>query len=210
MSLTIADNSAFDSSIFLQRVSNAREVIAKVLEHGKYSTVLPSDISHTYNDKYLLSEYITSANIVSHVASLEFLGVTVDILKKLKEWSKIHSVTLRFTSEQSISFIKEESREVESSTVETNIGTPIGSAKIKSKSITKITEYFWNFRYAYKLLAYRGAQLEEIVISEGSRGCELKTKENSPPKKNTINGPFDLNISWLLGKYIFELNILQN
>lgn len=63
---------------------------------------------------------------------------------------RLRQVSLRFTAEERCSFLREETREVEDasrSVTEFSVGYAMG---LTSKTVTKETQFFWNFEVTYK------------------------------------------------------------
>jgi hypothetical protein len=81
-------------SVFLAQIGAALTVTKQVL-HTSRDPRYPHDVPHSYDDKYLLVEYLVNTAVASTLTSLEALGLTPDHLKAVKEWSTTRSVTLR-------------------------------------------------------------------------------------------------------------------
>ena len=87
--------------------------------------IAPSaQVSHKYEDKYLLSEFLTNTALSSMFTCLSKLGVTTEQLAQLAEWTKTRSVSLSFQSETKCQFNRETQREEDS----------------KTKTVTEVTQ----------------------------------------------------------------------
>src|SRR3990167_7561100 len=185
-----------DEYIFKQQLETAIANCKKILENTR-NPQQPTDVSHTYNDKFHLAEYLTNTTLAAQLTILETLGITPELVKKFQEWSKTRSVTLRFSGEERCDFDRKVEREQESPT---KYVTEIGSTTITNKVITKITEWFWKFNVSYEIAAYQGNSLAEKVVvrSRKSIDYEIKTSTDSTPKPKVSPIPsFEVNITWL-------------
>ena len=92
----------FNAGEFQARMRKALESVATILDVTRSPKQL-SDLSHTYDDKYLMAEFVTNTAIAAFFNVLEAIGVNADALCKMWDWSGSRSVTLRFScSEQCI------------------------------------------------------------------------------------------------------------
>ena len=79
----------------------------------------------------------------------------------MRDWAKTRTVTLRFKAEEACKFLRKVEREVKSDTTHVNESTLFGTSK--SYSVTKVTEWFWQFDATYALLAYQGNNPEAVL-----------------------------------------------
>ena len=189
----------FDEYQFQQQVSTAVTNCRKILENTR-NPQQPSDVSHTYADKYHFAEFLTNTSLAAQLNILENLGVTPEIVKKLKEWSKTRSVTLQFSAEERCNFDREVTREVESPTKHVTEISAFGKGvKITDKVVTTITEYFWTFTASYQISVYQGTSVADKIVLRSRQGTfELKTSSKSTPKPQvSYPANFDVNITWL-------------
>ena len=119
---------AFNEYAFLNQVSNAQEQIKKVLALTK-EPKLAHNVPHTYQDKYLLSEFLGNAAVASILGCFHFFGISNEKLKTLQEWGKSKQVTLSFDVIEECKFKGSETK-VEESKVK----------KVTKKKSTKKTE----------------------------------------------------------------------
>lgn len=89
-----------------------------------------------------------------------------------------------------------------------------GKTTTTEKIVTKVKDYFWDFRVHYQIFAFRGNDPnEKVLLQERKGGCELKTNANVTPQPSTsgkafcisapnlqVPVPIDVNITWLLTK----------
>jgi hypothetical protein len=191
--------SSWNIDRFRRQVESALVHVKRILENDKNPT-FPSEAQHQYEDKYILVEMLSRMAISSTTNSLFALGVNERQIGELLEWSSSKSVTLRLNSTERCSFVRETKRDVDSATKHVVEGF---GAKIVSKTVTTITEYFWKFRVDYELVAYRGtgSSHSEDVISILKRSREttvMTTTENAPRSEVVVRDPLDLNISHFL------------
>jgi hypothetical protein len=107
-------------------------------------------------------EFLTNTALAALLNCLEFLGLNSQALPTLLGWVKTRSVTLRLATSETCTFVKETTREVESKIQHFAIG-PIS---LSSKSVEKITEYFWNYTATYELYAFQGNNPSKLCFKE--------------------------------------------
>ena len=71
-------------------------------------------------------------------------------------------MSLRLKSEETCKFLRKAVREQESDTKHVTNSTLFG--KSESYTVTKITEWFWQFDVRYELIAYMGNEPEKGVV----------------------------------------------
>ena len=190
----------FNEQQFRQQVSTAVSNCRKILENTR-NPQQPADVAHAYTDKFHLAEFLTNTTLAAQLTVLEQLGVTPELVKKFKEWSRTRSVTLRFSGEERCVFDRKVEREVESATKHVTEISGIGKGlTITDKVITKVTEWFWKFSANYQFSVYQGNLLaEQVVIKRRETGnYEIKTSVDSTPQpKVTTVGSYDIDLTWL-------------
>ena len=75
------------------------EIVKRLVEHER-TPALAAGVSHQYQDKFLLAEFLTNAAIVALVDTLEGVGVNPGHLIEIAKWAQSRSVTLRFKAEE--------------------------------------------------------------------------------------------------------------
>lgn len=91
-------NYSFNERRFEKQIEEATEVIKTILNNTR-DPLCPHNVSHSYDDKYTLAEFLSNTALASTLTSLEVLGLNGESIQKLKAWSKDRSITLRFTAE---------------------------------------------------------------------------------------------------------------
>jgi hypothetical protein len=194
---------AWQMEQFERQMQKALERARIVLEETR-RPCFASDVHHQYQDKFILAESMTNAALASHANCLALLGLKSEQLVQMCSWAKTSAVSLRFRSEEFCTYLREESRDVEDPTkqvVEGGIGGMVG--KFTSKTVTKVTEYFWKYDVSYELSAVRGVgeKPEDIIsIQKRSGQVELKTssKRAPNPERSVPACLHEVNVSWMI------------
>ncbi|MCS6901257.1 MAG: hypothetical protein RMJ98_16530, partial [Myxococcales bacterium] len=192
----------YEEARFRRNIDAALQSIRTILDHTK-NPCYPEDVPHRYEDKFLLAEFLTRTATVAVLQGLGALGLSSEGLAKLLAWSRIHPVTLRFTAEERCKFLREETRQEESTQQHTIEKRSLqgGNTTTTAKIITTVKEYFWSFEFSYELVAYQGNHLETQVLRRRSGQLELRTSARTAPRpESVIRPPLDVNLSWLLGQ----------
>lgn len=107
--------SPFVEHKFQARVNKALEKVKTILDNTR-NPQYPADVHHEYEDKFILSDFLTTSAIAALLNNLEYLGISEKPLQQLREWAKTKNVTLRLKAEESTKFLRKDTREVESDT----------------------------------------------------------------------------------------------
>ena len=192
---------SWSDSRFRSQVNAALERVRKVLDTNRAPT-FPDAVHHKYVDKFLLAQFMTNTALAAHLNCLEHLGLNAASLKKLKEWSGRRSVTVRVKGEEKCEFDREHKYDVDSATkrvweYESSSGH---KSKDTFKTVTTITEYWWDFTASYEVVAYCGNDPNDQVTLQGRTGrCRVITSTKDTPKpKVSVVPSMDCNITWLL------------
>jgi hypothetical protein len=188
--------------MFQESVNKAIASVRQVLDNTKHPQ-LCENVSHQYEDKYLLSEFLTNTALSSMFTCLSKLGVTTEQLAQLAEWTKTRSVSLSFQSETKCSFNRETQREEDSKTkTVTEVSSLIGSASFESKVVTTINEFFWDFELSNQLVAYVGTGADDadrLVLQQRQSRHEVMTTTHSAPfPEVSVAKPVDVDVSVLV------------
>ena len=89
------------------RVDSALSTVSTILGNARAPTLAEAGSNHTYDDKYLLSEFLTNAAMAAQLNVLEQMGLDSAKLAELQEISTTQSVTLRFALKHTCAFEKE-------------------------------------------------------------------------------------------------------
>jgi len=200
---------SYNDSRFRQQVDSALKEVANILETSRHPQY-PSEVNHQYDDKYLLVEFLSNTSFAAFVQVLELLGVTDKTLNQLLDASQSRSISLRFRSEETCTFVKKIEREVESKTKHvTEIKSIVGTKTITDKVITKVTDYYWNFRVKYELYAFCGVDRSTkipILSREGQHEIITST-DSSPRSSHTVGTDNEVNISYLFNNINRDLKL---
>mmetsp|Transcript_23904 Transcript_23904/g.28096 ORF Transcript_23904/g.28096 Transcript_23904/m.28096 type:complete len:208 (-) Transcript_23904:1339-1962(-) len=184
---------------FIQKIDNAQNKVAQILGHAKNPQVA-SKVEHSYDDKYLLAEFICNMGVASQVSCFQQFGLTANSLNELKGWAAAgDAVTLRFRSEEKCTFLRTETREEDSGVEQVTEGSLFGT--ISSKVITKIKEYFWKVEVSWEVVAFRGVGVEVMLRLNGRKGEHaIKTTSDIPPQAELISPSLvtNLDMTWFL------------
>ena len=185
-----------------RKIERALERVRTVLHVNRHPQY-PADVHHSYDDKYILSNFVTNTTLAAFLNTLELLGLDAAGLDTLLEWVKDRSVTLRFSGEERCVFDRKEKRKVEDPTTRSvEVKTSSGfKAKISDKVVTKVTEYFWFFDVEYSISAYRGNKPSEdpVVLQKRHAHARIKTSTETEPYPKVSEKPaITANITWLL------------
>lgn len=189
---------AVGARAFEQKIENAVGAARRVLDVAR-SPAPPSDVPHSYSDKYALAGGLVALSVASWINLLEMWGLNPKSLRTLRQWAVDRSVTLRFTAEERCEFDREETRDVEAPTKHVREGF---GAKIVDKVVTKVHDYFWKFECVYQLCAFVGTDSEDALVLQG-RTCKYEHMTNSkdvPRPKVVKRDPLDVNLTWGLGQ----------
>ena len=158
-------------------------------------------MSHSYDDKYLLAEYLTTSAIASSLNVFSYVGISPESLATMVEWSKTRTVTLRFQGSHSCAFLRKAKRVVEDSSETVRKTTFMGiSTSSSTKRSYTVKEWFWNFSNSYELVAYQGNMPERpLSLRQGQGATELTTtSKGSPYSAVSPIGTHELDLTWLL------------
>jgi hypothetical protein len=188
------------------RVENAIEDVKRILDETR-SPKFFGDVDHSYEDKYALAEYVVNVGLASQLNGLEIsLGLDAKKLKQLMELSQQgkRSVTLRFVSQETCSFLREEE-------VDLNRGAKIKTKILKggvlhksseTKVVATAMDYHWKLDTKYKFIAFIGSDPAEasVALKSGEFGGEVVqrgVKKAPRPDKSEI-APIDVGITHML------------
>jgi hypothetical protein len=95
-----------------------------------------SEVSHVYDDKYLLAEFLACNTIAATMNVFEVLGLTSSHLKQCKEWAGNRSVSIGLKAEEYCKFLRKVVREVQSDTKSVSKSTVFGTSE--HYTVTKV------------------------------------------------------------------------
>ena len=195
-----------NSHLFKVKIKSALSKVRQLL-HEEKEPKIPDEVDHSYEDKYRLAEMLTSAAVSSGVQSLESLGFSIESIAKMGEWAKTGSVTIKCSTNDTVTFIEEKKIKMQSS--ESFVTKGIFSSSEKS-AVSTISEFFWQYERSFNISAFAGTGVE--TDSDGSsKTCigasrettiTLKTKSklkpNAPPP--LCGSSREVEAQWLLNQ----------
>ena len=195
----------FNEVVFRRLVDESITKVQQILQNTKHPQYA-SEVNHSYEDKYHLSEFLTRVAIAAHLNCLFMYGLDGSSLSKLIEWASIHqkSVTVRLKAEEKCTFLREEEKQYDSESKLVSNVTFGGSmvATLTGKVVTTVKEYYWNVDFSYELIAFYGAEdqiTDRVVLKSRKSTQQIKTTTKVNPRKEIqIYSPRDMNITWLL------------
>lgn len=186
-----------EDAAFGRKIDKALEHIRLVLGTEK-ELKMGEHVSHTYQNKYDLTNELTRTAIRSALLSLQFLGLSDPQLRTIIQWSTSQTITVRIAATERCTYLRAVQREVESDS-RRHSGL-FGSWR--NKTVETVTDYYFLFSLEYDITVFRGtgATEEDILHLFGHQGqCELKRRsETLPFNAVAVVPPRDINISWLL------------
>ncbi len=135
---------------------NASIIQARTILENSKILVFPSDVSHRYEDKYLIVEFVVNSAISALMNCLFTLGLNNDSVAKLVDWAKTRSVTMRFSASDSRAFVRDVTQEVKSTTATVSTNSLTGE-KTESYKITTETKSYFENEIKYSVFFFMGA-----------------------------------------------------
>lgn len=218
---------SFQEDRFRQQVEQALITVRKILQTNRAPVLLAEDVQdHVYQDKYALAEILTNTSLAAHLTVLQRMGLTSEHLSTIAKWinDEKKTVTLRFSSEDSCIFGKEQEVNVVNQEYETEVtlssttnttapsassgriwgGAPTTSTvkneTFKAKVMSKVREFHWKISFGFKLVMFPG--------TDASRSIELQSRDTStvlittthsktgPLPEHTVHPPIDVDLTW--------------
>ena len=167
---------SFDEIFFKTQMEKSMSHVRQLLESSKQPTFV-SEVSHEYQDKYLVVEFMlnTALSAVSNILST--IGVTPAHHGTMIEWARTHSVSLRFDTIESCEFDRQVVREdQDGKTVRVEVTSDAGgTTRHDRKTVFNVTEYYWNYSVNYKLLACKGVgdSAEDCIVFSDVAATEV-------------------------------------
>jgi len=184
------------------KVSNALAAIQRALDAEKHTPVLASKREHAYSDKFALSESLCSLAVASCLELVERLGADRAALLGLAGTKK--RVYLRVRSVETAKFLRKADREVPSATkVEKLSTTNTETQSTTYRTVTTVTEYFWEVAHEYEVLLFAGvseeAAVSRVCLSGRAARTELVTRsDRAPSAERSAPAAAECDMSWLL------------
>ncbi|CAK9078298.1 unnamed protein product [Durusdinium trenchii] len=188
---------------FEAKLKKAVQEVKLILDSQRTAQV-PSAVHHEYQDKFHLVEKVSQLTLASQVNCLSTLGLRDDALAQAcRRAHEGAQVSLRFKSQEKCSFLREETRQEEDPRKVVNEVSMGGlSMGITSKTVTKVTEFFWKLEVSYELEVYRGVGAESsdrLQLLARPAEEELKTSSKVlPHPESNVACRQEVNITCLL------------
>eukprot|EP01125_Pyxidicula_operculata_P017535 TRINITY_DN613_c0_g5_i1.p1 TRINITY_DN613_c0_g5~~TRINITY_DN613_c0_g5_i1.p1 ORF type:complete len:1046 (+),score=365.38 TRINITY_DN613_c0_g5_i1:48-3185(+) len=186
---------------FSGRINAALEKVKTILDVNK-TALIAADVPHSYDDKYLLAEYLTNSALAATLNTLEYMGLSEEALRELLKWTADESaVSIRFKTDETCTFIKTKDREVDSPTVVSSVAVlGIKVAQSKEKTVTTYKDYYYKYTVSHEVLVYKGTDTKNTFkLCSDTVNCELvRTDTTNPPKPASTSNSVDEKITFLL------------
>ena len=141
----------FNEHRFRQQVTLALSKVRQILDSNR-NPVYASDVHHAYEDKFTLTEMMIMLALASATQTLGVMGCSSETLRTLISWSTGKSISLRLKAQEKCTFVREETRDVDSGQrTETKARLGGLEAAFSTKVVTTVTEYVWNFEACYEI-----------------------------------------------------------
>ena len=184
--------SDFQAQVFEANVRNALVSVQRVLDVDRSPKVrLAEDVDHAYVDKYKLADLLTNTTIVALMAVLEQLGLTKEVLQSIGDISKEKATTLRFSSSESCTFVKEEvvdeplpfAKETQKSeTIASEFGTSETTSHTSTieRIVKRVTKQYYKIETEWELSIYSGTDVENRQVIKSRKGATHTFIRNLP------------------------------
>ena len=197
MNIVCSISAYFSSHEFPACVHEAVRQTKQFLHDSKFPVYKTApEVSHVYEDKYLLSEFLTRNAAAASLNVFRLLGMQSE-LQTLTNWAN-NSVSIHFTARRECELNHWAVRDVESPNRLQTEG--FLGFKTTTKTITTVNESFWDVRMKYEINAVQNSgAMERLVLLSGSRNFTRVTENGYRPLESlTVYGPHKLDITWLL------------
>lgn len=156
----------------------------KLILDSQKCITLPQEKHHVYEDKFSLVERCSLLSLASQANCFSTaLGLTDEAWLEARACiDRGSEVSLRFRAEERCRFLREVTREVEDESQCFSQFSIVEALGLTSKTVTKVTEYFWNFEvtYTWELLP------QHRVLSSFVHSSELKSQSKKTPRPEVV------------------------
>ena len=218
----MAAYSDFHNQHFEAKVTKALESVRRVLDVDRGTKIRLADgVDHEYKDKYKLADLMTNMTIVTLLSVLEELGLTKEVLRSM---DKSKEITLRFSTCESCTFVKEEVvDEPLPFTKETQETTWSGTSESTTKKSTiekivkRVKKEYYTIEKDWELSIYAGIDVEKRTVLQERKGAIYEyirdRRYDSGTIRDDIGPPFppkktyphnELSLTWLLQQIDIE------
>ena len=187
------------SALQVKREIDAAVVVVRKSLDATRNPQHPAEVPHTYDDKFRVVELASRAALAVQLNTLAAgFGLSAEKVQALQKARGKQTVSLRLTSSTECAHTDTRTREEESATRTEKKG-PFG--KTTYKSVTTITEHFWNYRVSWEVSAVVGADdhVEPLLSRSGNHAIMTRSKERVMPlAERRALDPLEVEITWLL------------
>ena len=190
------NSSSLGAVAFERLIENYSEKVGAILGNEKSQYLAsPENCPHSYQDKYVLAEQLTSCIGAIAWNILTEVGITLPMLEKILSASNHSTVKLRLESSRSCKFLKDQvgTVKISNNNVQTEVSQSILTGIVTTEAVKQVTE----FKVKYKLMAIIGAgktDADIIIIRSRSATQELLSRfqQSSTPEVQTFRNEFDI------------------
>ncbi|MDB4928492.1 MAG: symbB, partial [Myxococcaceae bacterium] len=192
---------SYEEAEFSRKMEAALSRVRTILDRTRDPSS-PAEVPHSYDDKFVLADFLGRASVASLLLALETVGLDEAGAATLRAWAATRSVTLRLGAHEECTFLREVTRKVEAAQAYvTEERSSLGEKSTRSERIvTTITEYLWSYEVRHELVAFQGADPRDaLALSSRGGRIEIKTATNHPPRPRSVaRPPLDLDLTWVL------------
>lgn len=190
-----------NSASFEQQVDKALASVKRILDTTRSPRCAAEHEDHSYNDKYEMAVMLTNTSVAALVNVMERMGMDSHHLTEMMELvhQQKKTLTLRFQSTCTCTFLHEKVVEVHADEQVTEVGYQARKSVFSQKVVKKVPEYHWQVGFTYKLIVYAGAEPDDapICLQTRTTSTTIVTRaRTSPIQANVIRPPRDVNITW--------------
>eukprot|EP00308_Calcidiscus_leptoporus_P011902 CAMPEP_0119367568 /NCGR_PEP_ID=MMETSP1334-20130426/14339_1 /TAXON_ID=127549 /ORGANISM="Calcidiscus leptoporus, Strain RCC1130" /LENGTH=721 /DNA_ID=CAMNT_0007384007 /DNA_START=33 /DNA_END=2195 /DNA_ORIENTATION=+ len=175
---------------FKDRVDAALVKLRRLIDVER-QPMLAADVPHAYPDKFGLAEFVTNLSLAAQFNVLEALGLHEEHMSTCAGWlADGKPITLRLNATQRCTFQREESRDVDGAKTHVLESSLFGRSE--SKTVLKVTEFFWTYQFDFELLVFcGGAPMADtkLTLQQQSGRCEMRTSSKAAPKPTSSAAP---------------------
>jgi hypothetical protein len=180
----------FNERMFTEQLQSAMTRTRQVLETSKHPTFI-GEVSHTYQDKYLLAEFLLTTALSATANAMNTLGMSTRQQLEMAKWASNHTITMHFDAVEKCDFHRNMTREEDIGPV---VRVEVESEKdgkthINKRAVQNVTDYFYNYRVDYKLYACKGvgSEVGDCMTLKTAAVMDRLTVRNTPrPPRDSL------------------------
>ena len=160
------------------KVQAALRTVRKICDSQLARPALASQVQHEYEDKYALTEQISTMAVASWLHVLEALGLDHEKLIELTSASRAgQRVLLRISSEETCKLSRTAKKEVASDKKVQSTSTIFG--KHETQVVHTVHEYVWGIDHRYTITA--STKTLNLTLLHRETSCEVTTHAERAP-----------------------------